>query len=144
MAERRARKAFTSGLASTGWKALEPMVWMGAIVCLAGYATLIPRYRLWGAVAATGIAFTFMLLLSYWQAQKLRPFPYEYRRMLIVIIAALVPVLLFRLASPSSLLTHLFWAAGLSLMYPLLIVLFGFMESDEKDVLRRLLKLAPA
>lgn len=67
------------------------IVWLSALVCLAAYAVLIPRFLLWGAVEATGIAFTFMFVAGLWQAQRVRHFDFEYKRMALTLVAA-VPV----------------------------------------------------
>ena len=41
---------------------------IGSAACLVAYATLIPRYHLWGAVAATLIGFGVILGYGFWEA----------------------------------------------------------------------------
>jgi O-antigen/teichoic acid export membrane protein len=120
----------------TEWDAI--VVWAGASLCLAAYATLVPAFTLWGAVAATGLAFSAMFLLSFWKAQRVRWFPYEYRRMAIILIAAAVPVLLFRAMQPSHFWLRQLWAGGLACLFPGLLWCLGFLDEEEKAAIRLL------
>ncbi|MCS7043497.1 MAG: oligosaccharide flippase family protein [Bryobacteraceae bacterium] len=107
------------------------VVWSGSLAGLAAYALLIPKYRVWGAVLATLIAFTVMFFLGLWLAQRVRQFPIEYRRLALLVAAAAPAALgawLYQPAAPAAQ-----WAFGflLLLSFPLLLYMLGFFEKDE-------------
>src|SRR2546422_8073281 len=68
---------------------------VGALACLAAYAGLIPVYNLWGAAFATLLGFSVMLLYGLHQAQKLRRFPFEFRRLSQILACGAVTILFF-------------------------------------------------
>ena len=73
--------------------------WAGCGACLLAYALLIPRYGLWGAVAATILGFTVMASFAFWLSQRVRPFRYEYARWAKLVgcaAASALPTLLIR------------------------------------------------
>jgi O-antigen/teichoic acid export membrane protein len=112
------------------------IVWLGALVCLIAYAALVPRFTVWGAVAATGLAFGVMAVIGFRKAQQVRRYSYEFRRMAIIMIAAAIPVILFVLVQPAVPSLRYGLAAGLACLYPLLLWVLGFLEDDEKMALR--------
>lgn len=65
---------------TTGW----PVVIDGtaAAVAVAGYFLLIPVYGAWGAIAATTIALSLRLAMSYRISQRITPLPYPLKRLL--------------------------------------------------------------
>jgi O-antigen/teichoic acid export membrane protein len=63
--------------------------WIAAIVALAGYAILIPRYLGVGAAIATVIAFATRHVMVYSIAQRLWPVRYRWRPVLYVVGTAL-------------------------------------------------------
>ena len=63
--------------------------WIAAIVALAGYALLIPRYLGFGAAMATVIAFATRHVIVYSIAQRLWPVRYRWRPVLYVVGTAL-------------------------------------------------------
>jgi O-antigen/teichoic acid export membrane protein len=63
--------------------------WIAAIVALAGYAVLIPRYLGFGAALATVIAFATRHVIVYSIAQRLWPVRYRWRPVLYVVGIAL-------------------------------------------------------
>lgn len=107
------------------------VTWIASTVCLIAYLVLIPWLRLWGAVIATGIAFTWMGVQGFVQAQRLRHFPYEYRRMLQVTGAAIVVVVLHHLWDPPLFLTQTLWATAAFALFPLLLKWLGFFTPGE-------------
>jgi len=114
------------------------IVWVGALVCLGGYAWLIPRYTLWGAILATLIAFGVMLAAGFWQAQRVRRFDFEYRRLAIVFAAALPAALASWWYQPSGMLLQLAFGAVLFSSYLVLLALARFPDEDERQLLRQL------
>jgi O-antigen/teichoic acid export membrane protein len=104
---------------------------LGAIVCLIAYATLIPRFKLWGAVAATLIGFLVILIYTYWEAQRMRYYCFEYRRLLQTAGIALAFVSCFHLLRPSGVLAEL--AAGvLAMVLYTCAIIFGVFEREER------------
>lgn len=136
---------FRSALLLQAVTALDAgVVWAGAVACLAGYAAFIPRYGVWGAVWATLGAFTFTFFVSLWQAQKVRPFPFEYRRMGILLLAAAPAAAAAWLLQPKGWLAQ--WLAGCAefASFFLMLHLFGFAEPDERARLARAILGWPA
>jgi len=70
---------------------------VGAAVCMAAYAVLIPSFKLWGAVAATLIGFITILVYGFYCAQRLHYFDFEYGRLLRIAILSCVTVGIFYL-----------------------------------------------
>ena len=62
----------------------------GVAITVTAYATLIPRYRAWGAAVATLITFLGMGVVSYWQSRKARVFHFEWRRLLQITLSSLI------------------------------------------------------
>ncbi len=95
---------------------------------------LIPAYGMLGASYATLAAFIVLLAVRTWNAQKLFPVDYQWRRIGVMLLAAggLTAVGEF---VPRSLPL----AVGLSLIYPLVLLPLGFYLPAERKRLRRLL-----
>ncbi len=55
--------------------------WVGTIMCLTGYAILIPRLGVWGAAYATAGSFAVLALYAFIAAQGLWRVQYEYDRL---------------------------------------------------------------
>jgi O-antigen/teichoic acid export membrane protein len=114
----------------TGKDSLVNIVSAG--VCLFSYAVLIPRYAIWGAVAGTVIGFGTMLMTGWWQAQKWRPFPYQYSRLTSASVIALGLGTAFRLFRPHVIRADVALGAGCLICHPILLVLCRFFDADEK------------
>jgi hypothetical protein len=87
-----------------------------------------------GAAYATLAAYVLLMLIRTWNAQRLYPVDYQWRRVAIILLAsgALTGVgEAFRHSLPL--------AFGLTLAYPLLLVPLGFYLPAERKRLRRLL-----
>ncbi len=95
---------------------------------------LIPAYGMLGAAYATLAALLMLMVVRTWNAQKLFPVAYQWRRIAVMLAAAggLTTVGEYL---PRSLLL----AVGLSLAYPLLLGALGFYLPAERKRLRRLL-----
>ena len=87
--------------------------WVGTIMCLTGYAILIPKMGVWGAVYATAGSFAVLALYAFITAQGLWRVQYEYDRLAKIALSAMVPVGVFYWLQPES-----FWMqAGLGIAY---------------------------
>ena len=103
---------------------------VAALVNVALNLILIPPYGIMGAAVATVAAYVVMFLGMTWYAQRVFPVPYQWRRVLTAVAAALVLLLLGRQ------LGGLAAAIGLTIAYPLALLLLGFFLPEER---RRLL-----
>ena len=106
---------------------------LAAVVNVALNLVLIPEYGMMGAAAATVVAYAVMFAAMTWYAQRVFPTPYQWRRVLTAVAAA-VGLLLAGKA-----IGGLAVALVLSLAYPLALLLLGFYLPEER---RRLLRLA--
>jgi O-antigen/teichoic acid export membrane protein len=108
---------------------------------------LIPRYGAIAAAWSTLVAYALLLLLTWWRAERLHPFPYEYRRLGLMAGLALALFVAGQLLPfPGSALE----VAGrvlLWLSFPFGLLATGALDRAELTVLTRLLrggKRAPA
>ena len=102
---------------------MAQVTWTGAGACLLAYALLIPRFELWGAVAATLIGFALMAAFALWRSQRFRPFPYEYSRWVKITACAMMAALPSVLLRPTG-----FWyqaALGSACMALFVMLLFA-------------------
>jgi O-antigen/teichoic acid export membrane protein len=106
--------------------------WLGMGVCLGGYAVLIPRMTLWGAVLATLLAFSVMFVVGLWQAQRMRRVPYEYGRMMKVAAAATPAALLCWWYKPGGLVAQFALGTAAVLIYGGLLWMMGFLTAEER------------
>src|SRR5688500_17828795 len=92
---------------------------------------LIPPYGIMGAAVATVAAYVVMFLGMTWYAQRVFPVPYQWRRVLTAVAAA-VGLLLAGKA-----LGGIAVALALTLVYPLALLLLGFFQPQERMRLLR-------
>jgi len=97
---------------------------------------LIPPYGMIGAAIATVAAYTLMFLLMTWNAQRLYPVPYQWRRVVTLVGVAVVLTVVGKTAHVS-----LPVAVVLSLAYPLVLLPLGFYLPAERRRLRRLVPI---
>jgi len=86
---------------------------VGAAVCIAGYAVLIPWLKLWGAVLATLLGFVTILIYGAYVAQRLRRSALEYGRMLRIGATGCVSVAGYYLVP----LAHFWQEIGVGLLF---------------------------
>ncbi|MGH3008609.1 MAG: oligosaccharide flippase family protein [Gaiellaceae bacterium] len=97
---------------------------------------LIPAYGMLGAAYATLAAYVLLMVIRTWNAQKLYPVAYQWRRVAIILLAA------GALTGVGEAFRHsLPLAFALTLAYPLLLAPLGFYLPAERKRLRRLLPL---
>jgi O-antigen/teichoic acid export membrane protein len=99
---------------------------LAAAVNIALNLILIPRYGIMGAAVATVAAYAVMFAAMTWYAQRVFPTPYQWRRVLTAVAAAVALVLLGRQ------LGGLAAALGLTLAYPLALLALGFFLPEER------------
>lgn len=91
---------------------------VGSVACVAAYAVLIPRFRLWGAVAATLFGFGVILIYTYWEAQRVRRFHFEYERLLRISLVAGLAAVVFYATRPENPWLQVGIAAVCAAIYP--------------------------
>jgi O-antigen/teichoic acid export membrane protein len=95
---------------------------------------LIPAYGMLGAAYATLAAYALLMAVRTWNAQRMYPVAYQWRRVAVLLLAAGGLTLCGELLPRSLPL-----AFGLTLAYPLALGLLGFYLPAERQRLRRLL-----
>jgi O-antigen/teichoic acid export membrane protein len=94
---------------------------VAAIVNVTLNLTLIPRYGMMGAAAATLAAYATMFLGMIWWAQRIYPVRYQWRRVATTVVVGVALVALGKVGGGG-----LPVAVALSLAYPLFLALAGF------------------
>jgi O-antigen/teichoic acid export membrane protein len=97
---------------------------------------LIPPWGMMGAAISTVAAYTLMFLLMTWNAQRVYPVPYQWRRVTTLVgVAVALTIVGKAVRAPLPL------AAALALVYPLVLLPLGFYLPAER---RRLRKAVPS
>jgi O-antigen/teichoic acid export membrane protein len=99
---------------------------------------LIPPYGMIGAAIATVASFTVMFVFMAWHAQRVYPVPYQWRRVVTLVAAAVALNVVAALAN-----APLPLAVALVLVYPLVLIPLGFYLPAERTRLRRLVPSRP-
>jgi O-antigen/teichoic acid export membrane protein len=113
----------------TGSDAQISMV--GSLLCLAAYVLLIPRYKMWGAAAATLIAFVALAAFSYWKSQRIKKYHYETRRLVKIGVSAMAAGAVALVVSPEGVGGQLLVGVASLALYVVLLVASGFFTRDE-------------
>jgi O-antigen/teichoic acid export membrane protein len=106
----------------------------GAVLNFTLNLWLIPAYGMVGAAYATLAALILMMVVRTWNAQKIYPVQYQWRRVVSILLAAGALTGVGE-ALPQSLLV----AFGLTAVFPLVLAPFGFYLPAERKRLRRVL-----
>ena len=110
--------------------------WIGAAVCIAAYAVLIPRYKVWGAILATFLAFATIALLGLKWIRRLRPIELEGTRVFKIAVSAGLAVAVSHLIPNSSLPATLALNSAAFLLFPAGLWVLRFANHDERALLR--------
>jgi len=110
----------------------------GALIALAAYWFLIPRFRLWGAASATALTYVAMAWLSYIGAQRIRAYPFETGRLWRLGLCGGTAIALPLIGNPQSLAASVVWALASSTTFILLLWGCRFFDADEIRSMRRL------
>jgi O-antigen/teichoic acid export membrane protein len=129
---------FTVVTIATGRTRNTQFNWVAATLAAVLNFTLnlwvIPAYGMLGAAYATLAAYALLMVVRTWNAQKMYPVAYQWRRITVLLLAAGGLTLVGELLPRSLAL-----AIGLTLAYPLALGLLGFYLPAERRRLRRLL-----
>jgi O-antigen/teichoic acid export membrane protein len=116
--------------------------WSGAIICLIAYATLIPLWKSWGAIAATTVTFAFLLVLAWKEAVRLRPYYIETKRLVLLSITAVSIVVIAKSLQHGPWITQCLVAVAAALAYPALLWALRFFTTNEKQALAGIVRSA--
>jgi O-antigen/teichoic acid export membrane protein len=116
--------------------------WLGAGLCLLGYAALIPGLEVWGAAIATVLAFALVAFVGFVWARRLLPFVLEWRRLAAIASAAGVAICVRLLLPAAALGQEVVTAALLGCAYIGLLVLLFPARTEEKALLKNIPRLA--
>ena len=116
--------------------AVTQVTWVGGGACLLGYVVLIPRFGLWGAVAATLLGFTVMAAFAFWGSERVRPFPYEYGRWAKILACAAAAALPTWLLHPAGFWPQLALGSGSIPLFLLLLEAVRFATPGERRAIR--------
>ncbi len=97
----------------------------------------VPAYGIYGAVAATGLSYVFMGILTLRYAQAQLRVQYEWKRLAILIISSAVAIALGLLANDWPIALRLSGKGAVLLLYGLFLYV-AFADKAEKDKLRKL------
>jgi O-antigen/teichoic acid export membrane protein len=114
------------------------VTWIASLTCVAGYAVLIPPFKLWGAIASTTLSFVVMLVVAYVRAQHARPFTLERARLFKILVAASPVFALFLLVRPAS---TLWQAVEGVVMVALFVLVLGLTRCFTPEEIRAILAL---
>lgn len=118
------------------------VTWVASAACVAAYAGLIPAFKVWGAIAATGIAFLLLLVLAYFRAQRLRKFHFEYGRLLKIGFACAAVMAVFLSVSPGSTLLQAVEGVGMLALFLGILAATRCFTADEVRAILALPKQA--
>jgi O-antigen/teichoic acid export membrane protein len=93
---------------------------------------LIPRYGVMAAAWTTFLAYGFMLILIWKISLQVYSFPYEYRRLGLIIFVGVSLFLFGTNVQFEGVIAEMLIKGGLLLAYPFLLALLGFFKPTEK------------
>jgi O-antigen/teichoic acid export membrane protein len=111
------------------------ITWIGAGGCFLAYALLIPRFGVWGAVAATHLGFALMASCALWKGQRLRPFRYEYGRWCKILFCGATAASPTLILNPSDFTVQLALGCACVCLFPCLLWITRFQTKDEVHTL---------
>jgi O-antigen/teichoic acid export membrane protein len=111
----------------------------GVVVCIILYAALIPRMGAWGAAIATLIAFGAMVPISFWCAQRIRRYSFEWKRIGVASACAAGLYAVDQMLIVHRFIPDLAVAALCCLAFPVLLGAAGFFDTAEKHAVRQML-----
>ena len=109
---------------------------IGSVLCVAGYFLLIPRYKIWGAVAATLIAFIGIAIYSYWKSQQIKKYQYEVRRLVKIGAASVVACVVAIAGAPDSMAGQFAMGAAGMILFVVLLAGSGFFTREEIETVK--------
>jgi O-antigen/teichoic acid export membrane protein len=106
------------------------------IISLTLNFTLVPRWGGFGAATAVIGAYFVRFFLTNYFSQKLFPIPYEWRRLITVLLLAAALVAAAMSLAPASLAMSLALKTGILVTLPLILYVAGWFNPREKELIR--------
>lgn len=120
-------------------KIIGTLVFVTSVLNIGLNLLFIPYWNIYGAAVATLAAQLFFFVATFYYAQKCYKIPYEWKKLLILIISAIAFVLIALSVSEFSLLFRILIKGVLLLAYPFLLYLFNFYDAVELDAIKKIL-----
>ena len=114
--------------------------WTAALVALAGFALLVPRFLAMGAAVAAVIAFSVRWGLTYWFSQRLWHVQYDWRPVLRLATIAILVVVAGALVPQANLVSSVALHTALLALYLILLWISPILTPVEKGAVRTFLK----
>jgi len=111
---------------------------IGAILNISINLILIPRFQVWGAVLATFISYVFFFQFTYYFSQKNYYIPYQFGRILKIMLSSLAIFVLADLVNPGAIAVSLTVKSLIVLSFPLVLYFLKFYTRDELCKLREI------
>lgn len=119
---------------------IKPLLLLAAsIVCIALYGILIPGYGAMGAAWATVLAFAFFAAITMRVGQRYLKVPYELGRLLLLLVVSGALYGLGRMSVTRELLSDVVVSVLAMVAFPLLLMVIGFWNADERASATRIL-----
>jgi O-antigen/teichoic acid export membrane protein len=116
------------------------VTWSGGLACMAGYALLIPTWKVWGAVIATCIGFGVMFVVGLIRAQSVRYFPYDFRRLAGIGLVSLAAVSIATFSRPAELNMQLIQGTAVVIGSLAFLMIPGAVQAQEKHFVGGLIR----
>lgn len=111
---------------------------LGSLLCVAGYLLLIPRFKMWGAAAATLCAFAGVAVYSYWKAQRVKKYHYEVGRLSKIGLSACASSAVALIIRPEAVGAQFLLGLGSVALFVLLLAASGFFTREEVETVKEL------
>ncbi|MFC1569000.1 lipopolysaccharide biosynthesis protein [bacterium] len=92
---------------------------------------LVPHWGVWGSAIAIVMASLFLIVITYWNVQRVYPVSYELKRLMMLLVIATGLFIITKTMDSWSVVLKLFGKGLLVLVYPILLYLLKFFEPVE-------------
>jgi O-antigen/teichoic acid export membrane protein len=107
---------------------------VGSAACVAGYILLVPPFGVWGAIAATLVGFTVILIYGSMVARRVVPYTLEYGTLAKIAISTAGAVGLYFVAAPAGLWGQIALAGALTLAHILCLLATCFPQLTQLKI----------
>lgn len=118
-----------------------PVITLTSGICgIAMNLLLVPSYGIIAAAWVTLLSYAIMMIVAWFVAERIHPFPYEYKRILHVVFAFAGWLLLGNLMNFSSPYLELTIRSAVLVSFPAALIVTGFLLPNEKKYIGRIMK----
>jgi hypothetical protein len=97
----------------------------------------VHQYGIMATSINTTIGYFVLLVLVFWMAQRNCPIPYEYKRIGIILLAAVLTYIAGKLIHVDSLMVSTLLKCLSLLIFPIALILLGFFDQKEQTTIKR-------